>query len=335
MNKTAETGIYGIRGLIKTEEGNFPWYIGKTENYSKRGNFHRWILNENRHHSKYLQNYFNKYGIFNLEFNFLLACDFNQLNDLEIEYIKKYDSYNNGFNMTLGGDGGSKKPCALQNIETGEIFSTDSIQEFAKIKQISNSTGLGASLSGKQNYSSGWFNPNGEWKPKFYKIKDPNGQIFSFHNIAAFATQQGLQHSAVHAVIIGKSDSTHGWTRIEGKPAKEFKSLEYSFIDPNGKIFQGKNVNKLARQFNLDGNTLRDVLHGRISQHYGWRKHEDGQEIKKFIPKIYSYKLISPQGEVFEISNLSEFARKNNLEAKNLFAVLKNKRKSCYGWTKA
>lgn len=42
--------------------------------------------------------------------------------------------------------------------------------------------------------------------------------------------------------------------------------------------------------------------------------------------------LISPSGEVFDITNISEFARKHNLAKSNLCSVLNGHRKSHKGW---
>lgn len=46
-----------------------------------------------------------KYGIENFTFKQIVECDISELNELEIFYIKKYDTFNNGYNLTLGGEG--------------------------------------------------------------------------------------------------------------------------------------------------------------------------------------------------------------------------------------
>lgn len=55
-----------------------------------------------------------KYGFENFKYEVLFTIDNDdkirvkqKLNFMERYYIRKYDSYNNGYNMTLGGDGGS------------------------------------------------------------------------------------------------------------------------------------------------------------------------------------------------------------------------------------
>lgn len=46
-----------------------------------------------------------KYGIENFTIEEVEECDYKILSDREIYWIKFYDSYNSGYNATLGGDG--------------------------------------------------------------------------------------------------------------------------------------------------------------------------------------------------------------------------------------
>ena len=49
-----------------------------------------------------------KYGKENFKIECIEECPNEQLNEREIYYIKKYDTYNNGYNASLGGDGHQK-----------------------------------------------------------------------------------------------------------------------------------------------------------------------------------------------------------------------------------
>lgn len=88
-------GIYIIRNMIDSRV-----YIGECRNFYKRYGRHKSSLLLGKHFNIKLQNFVNKYGIDALEFDILEICDDN-LVDKEIEYIKKYDSINNGFNIIL------------------------------------------------------------------------------------------------------------------------------------------------------------------------------------------------------------------------------------------
>lgn len=85
-------------------------YIGQTTNMSRRKSKHLLKLRNNEHVNEKLQNAFNKYGedkfIFEVQ-EYDLTKD--ELNDLEKDKIKEYDSFYNGYNLTLGGDGGNTR----------------------------------------------------------------------------------------------------------------------------------------------------------------------------------------------------------------------------------
>ena len=98
-------GVYLIYHMVNPD----IYYVGSTERvYSKKkcknGCYGRWIehyhrLNNNTHHSRYLQNIVNKYGIDGLRFKVIERTDEN-IRLREKYFIDKYDSYNNGYNSS-------------------------------------------------------------------------------------------------------------------------------------------------------------------------------------------------------------------------------------------
>ena len=50
----------------------------------------------------------------------------------------------------------------------------------------------------------------------------------------------------------------------------EYFSKEYIITNPNGKIFQIKNLNKFAKEHNLNQGNLTKVLAGKVKQHKGY-----------------------------------------------------------------
>lgn len=95
-------GVYSI--YSKSQD---KYYIGKSKDIHKRITKHISDLKLGRHHSPYLQHIYNKYGIDDLEFKIIQETTYEESGELEKFYIKKYDSYNNGFNCTLGGEWGA------------------------------------------------------------------------------------------------------------------------------------------------------------------------------------------------------------------------------------
>lgn len=85
--------------------------LEKTNNIIKRKNDHFNKLRLNEHINKKLQSAWNKYGEKNFHFEYIefsLQSE-KELDQKEIFYINKYNSYINGYNLTLGGDGGNTR----------------------------------------------------------------------------------------------------------------------------------------------------------------------------------------------------------------------------------
>lgn len=83
-----------------------------------------------------MYNALNKYGLENFEYSILETITPNEninikeivkkLNDLEVFYIQKYDSFNNGYNLTIGGESiagykFSKEACEKRKETSKEI----------------------------------------------------------------------------------------------------------------------------------------------------------------------------------------------------------------------
>lgn len=98
-------GIYKITNKI-----NGKCYIGKSTNIH-----HRWI--EHKSLSREIKNggdeyaihcAIRKYSIENFSFEIIEECSLEHLNEKEKYWIEYYNSYENGYNETLGGDGGPR-----------------------------------------------------------------------------------------------------------------------------------------------------------------------------------------------------------------------------------
>lgn len=94
-------GIYCIENKINNKK-----YIGQSVDIKNRWSKHKNELESNIHHNQYLQQSWNKYGKENFKFYIIIECSKSELNELEICYIKKFDSINKkyGYNLTKGGD---------------------------------------------------------------------------------------------------------------------------------------------------------------------------------------------------------------------------------------
>ena len=118
-------GIYMIKNLI-----NNKIYIGKSKDIVRRWYEHKSDLRHNHHDNCYLQNSWNKYGESCFEFNIIERC----LNEEDLDEREKFhiffykaDDKNFGYNLTIGGDGGTPTYEAIEHmkIATRERYNKD------------------------------------------------------------------------------------------------------------------------------------------------------------------------------------------------------------------
>ena len=130
-------GIYKIENVITHE-----CYIGQSIHIEKRWLEHKQpSIYDNPNHYAYEYNLykaFRKYGIENFEFTIIEECLQEELNQREKYWIKYYNSYNKGYNMTLGGDGIIKMgtlPVYLYTIAGDYVTEFPTIPDAAQILQ--------------------------------------------------------------------------------------------------------------------------------------------------------------------------------------------------------
>lgn len=92
-------GIYKITNLI-----NGKCYIGQSVDIYERWHQHKYA----DYKESVIHTAIKKYGIENFSFEIIEKIHQAELNEREIYWINYYDSYNNGYNCTTGGDTGIK-----------------------------------------------------------------------------------------------------------------------------------------------------------------------------------------------------------------------------------
>ena len=114
--------IYKIENTITKQ-----CYIGQTVDYNRRKATHINRLRRNAHDNPKLQNAWIKYG----EPAFEFTCwefqieSLEKLNELECEYIQKYNSLDNGYNLVEGGG----KPPLHKKVKDDDIITFLCVQE--------------------------------------------------------------------------------------------------------------------------------------------------------------------------------------------------------------
>lgn len=130
----SKCGIYKITNLI-----NNKCYIGQSVDIEKRFRQHKNNY-DNKNEPSYdyhLYRSIRKYGIENFKFEIIEECDYEKLNERETYWIDYYDSYNNGYNETLGG--GGKLQVDREEFKKYFIENNPSVKEIAEYFDIDRS----------------------------------------------------------------------------------------------------------------------------------------------------------------------------------------------------
>lgn len=120
--------LYYIYKIENIDNGRI--YIGLTNNIKRRRARHFTDLKCNRHDNSFLQKEYNIYGkdkfLFSIEFEGDVSNE--EISKKEQEYIKKYDSYRNGYNQNEGGNFGPSN--GGSHLTQSDIFNILSALEF-------------------------------------------------------------------------------------------------------------------------------------------------------------------------------------------------------------
>lgn len=217
-------GIYKI-----TNNLNNKVYIGKSLDIERRWKEHiRHSKDEFSREKPPIHKAINKYGASSFTFTVLEECDESRLDELEMYYIKKYDSRNKskGYNITQGGDGGPIM-CGISNPNSSlDINDVIYIRECYKngvykidcYNEIYARTGLNFNT-----FNSIWFGRS---------YKDVMSEVFTeelrqYHKALAFKHRTPKHCNKVKEYVMG--------IRIKRKEGFKYSEVRdmYSFINVN------------------------------------------------------------------------------------------------------
>lgn len=135
--------IYKITNLVNGKE-----YIGQTSlSIQERFKQHIHDASKGYYNNRPLYNAINKYGVENFIIEKLEERSSQEVNQKEIEYINKFNTYSNGYNATLGGEGNStidynKVLEEYQNGLTAGQIAKDMNHDIKQITRILKSNGI-------------------------------------------------------------------------------------------------------------------------------------------------------------------------------------------------
>lgn len=287
-------GIYLIKNMV-----NGKCYIGKTEvSFYRRWIFHRWQLKNGIHENSYLQKSYNKYGKENFEFIILRVCTkADNIDELEKKYIVEYKTFENGYNLTIGGEGctgnklsekakrtiGEKNRINMtgkkMSVQTKQIMS-DSAKGHIKSKEhrakLSKSL-MGIVRSDAQKQKCREAN-QGSKQPTAILNEDIVSEIKlllvkSKISMKEIGEKYGIAEGTVNGIRLNlrwKHVIVDGWreytTKIRDKLSKRLKSEDIIIIKTL--LVEGKLCQRvIAKMFNTTDTTIYDIKKNKV-----WKK---------------------------------------------------------------
>lgn len=255
-------GIYKISNLT-----NSKIYIGSSKQIRKRWVAHIKDFIDNTHDNKKLQNHFNKYGIENFMFEIVEFCEEEDLIEIETNYILKFNSIKEGFNIILP----AKQPIndkRVKCVETGIIYK--SINEAAEKTGV-RSDSISAVCRGIQAKAGGYHwelvdEPGKKYKNKANRVR----KVYCFNNDTTYSSVKeaslklNLYDSMIIDVCKGKRNHTGNYVfkYVDGKGVTKH-SFRIKCIN-NGVEF--KSIEEACRVMGIGRKVIDNQLRGGKSQ---------------------------------------------------------------------
>lgn len=212
-------GIYKI-----TNQVNQKSYIGQSLNIKRRWRHHKTSYQTI---DTYLYRAMRKYGIENFSFEVLKECQQEELNQFEQYYIQYYDTFYNGYNLTLGGDSSKNSSCPdqIQGI-IADLKNTSLTQQ-----EIADKWGLGVSMV--QGINTGV-----HWRQNIpYPIREKaKAQIFTCKNCG-----EEISYGSILCI------NCYKLSQREGRPNRNFLK----------QLIREKTFVEIGSQFGVTDNTIR------------------------------------------------------------------------------
>lgn len=223
--------IYRILNLITGKS-----YIGKTSiGYLNR--FKKHLNNASKNINRYLYDSMNKYGSEFFIIGILEDCiSVEELNLKESYYIKKYNSlYPNGYNMTIGGDGGNTL-LKWSEEKKKELYKKQAESRFGKTRTEEQRKNMSLAQKGKvisqktKNLISEKLKINYQNKTEKEKRKATEHLIYSYGN------RKGSKHTEASKLKMSESASkswNEKYTKIQITERKQSLSSRMKNNNPN------------------------------------------------------------------------------------------------------
>lgn len=246
-------------------------YVGLTEKKLEH-RLSQHIINSSKDNKTQLNKALKKYPIDQWNIEILEKCENrDQLVEKEIFYINKFDTYNNGYNMTLGGDGVDSNSASKLRLE---YYKSDKGKEWKKelSKRFKENNPNKKGNIPWNKGKVGCFKHTEETKKKLSDIKKKTQSAIlkkawkegKFDNRKNASNAEEME--ARGCTMKGRKQSDN-----QKKLVAEKLSAKWEVKFPSGEIKTINNLNAFCREHNLDPANLKKTLpSGPGKQHKGF-----------------------------------------------------------------
>lgn len=256
-------GVYCIQNLVNNKR-----YVGSSKDIYERWLCHKNSLNKNDHHSKHLQNAWNKYGCDNFSFFILELCSEDERFECEQKWYDYYKSYDPAFGYnyapiakspryyySLDDLKNGKSKMSLEQFESIVYYLCNTIIPIPKIAEIVGvSRRIVYQIYYKKNYSKIVADMNFLRRPTFKDPKLSEEQVLEIidkllNNVPTWelADTYGVKMTTISDIIHHRT-----WKYLT-------EDIEFPDIHNRRNHDLGKHV----VQFDLDGNILNTFISAR------------------------------------------------------------------------
>lgn len=203
--------VYKITNIV-----NGKFYIGSTNDFSRRIFDHSRKLKVGKHYNKHLQNSWNKYGSENFVFDiifelhpYLQTCLFT----IEQRFIDALKPQYNKQLVVLNGGGGlicSPETKSLISKNSKLMWKNPEYKEKARLRRLGKPLPEATKNKISKALMNNTNNLNG--KAKNYIVTHPDGTKENVYNLSKFCRNNGLNKSGLFDVLSGKYKNYKGFT---------------------------------------------------------------------------------------------------------------------------
>ena len=245
------------------------YYIGQTTkglNKRMKGHYQQSRISKNNHHFMRALRFYKKDE---WEWGVLETVDKNKLNEKEVFYIRKYDSFENGYNGNYGGVT-SVKPAFIHSLYHPDHGVLNNKARYFIDNFNFNFTGIGLLKAKKVRHYKGWV--LAEYKDNYdaqIKKKRKENLHSLYHKNYGVVTDTitnisklGVSKASLVYLINKKNNQLKGWVRAEDKDRYDELNGIMVLKNNKGNTIKGT-ATELSKEYGKTKESFRRIFSGR------------------------------------------------------------------------